>query len=417
MKSISTNILALLLLSITNINCLFAQTPNTWTGVSPCPVHRAWAASFAIGQNIYCGTGVDSNSNVTNDFWKYNTVANTWTKLASFPGRTRADAVAFAIGGKGYLGLGDSGSVPITYFNDLYQYDTLTNTWSAIALFPLSNGSGNANGFSINGKGYVCLGSGDSGSSKILNDYLYEYDPAIDVWTAKAPFAGGARWLATCFTINNKAYVGLGTDSISYLTDFYAYDPIANSWVPIAPFPSFGRVMAAGFSMCDYGYAGMGAGGSTGYSDFFQYDALSNNWAVMSTYPGAPTFGEISASTNVAGANTYGYAGMGQLGSASNFYKYTPPASCFATEIKDAGAKMQDGLKIFPNPTTDEINIVSSNGPISYELFNVLGGQVKCTHVFGNKHLLNVANMPCGIYTLKIIDPNGVAVYKRVLKN
>ena len=58
----------------------------------------------------FCGTGFDGN-NYLNDFYKFDPVANVWTKTTSvFPGTKRSEAVAFAIGNRGYIGTGFDGT-------------------------------------------------------------------------------------------------------------------------------------------------------------------------------------------------------------------------------------------------------------------------------------------------------------------
>ena len=77
--------------------------------------------AFAINDNVYI-VGPSPN------LWQYNTLTDTWTQMAALTGSQRNSPVAFAIGTKGYFGTGGS-------FNDFYEYDEPTNTWTTKANF------------------------------------------------------------------------------------------------------------------------------------------------------------------------------------------------------------------------------------------------------------------------------------------
>ena len=68
-----------------------------------------------------------------------------------------------------------------------------------------------ASGFAIGGRGYVGLGHVNTGGNRAYEDF-WEYDPASDTWTQKANFGGGERYHATSFVIGNTGYVGMGHD-------------------------------------------------------------------------------------------------------------------------------------------------------------------------------------------------------------
>ena len=98
--------------------------------------------------------------------------------VASFPGNARASAFAFSIGGNGYLGAG------FNYQNNSSPYTIFTDFW--------------------------------------------EYNAGNDSWTQLPDFAGGKLYAATAFAINNKGYVGMGSDTIfntHYLDEFWEYGP------------------------------------------------------------------------------------------------------------------------------------------------------------------------------------------------
>src|SRR5262249_18702426 len=89
---------------------------------------RAQAVAFTIGTKAYLGTGYEASiSNYVKDFWEYDPVNDTWTQKANFGGVARSEAFGFGIGTKGYIGGGWNG---LSFYNDFWEYNTTTNTWT-----------------------------------------------------------------------------------------------------------------------------------------------------------------------------------------------------------------------------------------------------------------------------------------------
>ena len=97
-------------------------------------------------------------------------------------------AVAFAIGSKGYLGLGTNNG---NHLYDFWEYDPVTDSWTQKAFFPATSRY-LPTGLSTTTKGYVGLGE----STSTFKD-LWEYDPASNSWTGKANLVGVSRLGAT----------------------------------------------------------------------------------------------------------------------------------------------------------------------------------------------------------------------------
>lgn len=160
------------------------------------------------------------------------------------------------------------------------EYDPATDQWSEKKGYP---GPLRENGvvFSIGDCAYFGMGRESFRSSAMLKD-LWKYDPRNDTWTKVVDFPGNARWNATAFSHNGKAYVGLGHQayygqSPSY-KDIWEYDPYYNKWEKLTDYP-----------------------GSTSYYDFgiglnnkiyivgeesWEYDMSKKSWKRMGDYPG-----------------------------------------------------------------------------------------------------------------------------------
>jgi N-acetylneuraminic acid mutarotase len=206
-----------------------------------------------------------------------------WIPRDSVKGPGKSVASAFVANGQGYIvaGLTSGGFV-----RSMYSYDVNQDDWDDEQSMGGLNGGGLSRGsacsFSIGGKGYICLGQGDN--TDYLND-VWEYDPALDVWSQKANYAGSARRAAVAFVINDIAYVGTGQDVTGLRKDFYKYDPATNLWGAIADFAGTPRKYAVGFAIGNQGYVGTGNDGVM-KNDFWQYQVFQNTWVQKASFPG-----------------------------------------------------------------------------------------------------------------------------------
>ena len=308
--------------------CLFNFKANglySWTQKAYFP-GVCWFQSLGLGIGnkgyVAMGTCVISTSS---EFWQYNPATNSWTQKASLPVQLEETA-GFVIGGKGYIGTGDT-SYWETNTNNFFEYDTLTNAWTAKANFG-GTPRDHAFGFSVNGKGYI----GGGHDSATRND-LWEYAPATDTWTEKAsmPISGLSGALA--FTLDNKAYVGIGLWDGIYSNVFFEYDPANDTWTQKANFPGPGRWEGVAFSTGNRGYIGTGLSPDD-LKDFWQYNACNDEWTQMPDVPGLPRYDAIAFATD-----SNGYIGLGSQ--ENDFWKFSgPPISAFSTSDSKVCEKM-----------------------------------------------------------------------------
>lgn len=148
-------------------------------------------------------------------------------RLPVFQGLPRQAASVFTIGLKAYVGLGAcSGSL----FNDFASYDPINNTWLPIASFPGGARNSVFYSFSIDHYGFVGLGFDYASTGNPFNFFsdFWMYDEVADSWSLiPVNFPGKARVQGMYFTLNNKGYLGLGSDTIfvlHYLTDVWEFN-------------------------------------------------------------------------------------------------------------------------------------------------------------------------------------------------
>jgi len=167
-----------------------------------------------------------------------------WTRLADKPGQAIRGAASFAIGESGYVVSGFSGDDTVT--PEVYQYHAPSGVWSKMADMPAPRVDAGA--FSVNGLGFVCMGSS---AGQLLSD-LWQYDPRSDVWTRKADFPAAPRLLPAIMVHEGKAYVVGGGSTDQQCYDLWCYDPAGDTWERRSDFP--GQGTSAAFVIGDTGY-------------------------------------------------------------------------------------------------------------------------------------------------------------------
>jgi N-acetylneuraminic acid mutarotase len=344
----------------------------------------------------------------------------------------------FVLGNRGYAvgGIKVDGST-----RKMYSYSKPQNDWDdELSLGGLTGGGLERNlacGFSLNGKGYVCLGEGLG--STFMND-LWEFDKTNQTWTQKANFIGTPRRGATSFVINNIAYVGTGEDEQGLCNDFYTYSPIDNSWEAIATFPGEARRQAVGFELNGYGWIATGDAGVL-KNDLWSYNVVTNQWQEKSNLPGNPRLGAVAWSTS---PSAYIATGQDPTGAYLNDvwqYNYYQNAwtqrnifigggrvNAIAMVINGSVyvgggyngtylddfftyhgiAELQEEdilLTLYPNPSESWVKIDGIEHPTAYSIYSATGMEL-LTGETSNHESISLENLPIGAYIIKLTIQN-----------
>ena len=269
---------------------------------------RSGASCFIIGNDAYMALGYngDNTNSRYRDLWVYDVTKDSWSQKANLPAeaKARSHASGFAIGEKGYICAGLTEENRVTsYLKDLWEYNSLTDTWSKKADLPDSaEPRAEAIGVVLNGKGY--FGTGRNNKTQ-LKDF-YQYDPTTNTWVEKNEVGGSKRSGATSFVINNTIYVCLGVSNSAYLTDLVYYDEANDIWqnkraMRNATDESFDdkynmqRANGASFILDGKVYITLGASGSFRY-DTWEYDYASDVWTQRTNFEGGARSNAIAFS-------------------------------------------------------------------------------------------------------------------------
>ncbi|HEU4717017.1 MAG TPA: kelch repeat-containing protein [Bacteroidia bacterium] len=365
--------------------CLEAQQQYGWIQKAEfggAARHRVTAES--VGNRGYVGLGhINSVVDVLfDDWWEYDPGTDTWTQKANFSGGPRFHCASFVIDNIIYVGTGRD--INAVLHQDFWKYDPSSNSWASVASFPGAGRRG-AVGFAINGYGYVGTGSG--------HQNFFRYDPGSDSWLQIASLPGAGRTSAVGFAINGKGYVGTG-DIGGPSGDMWEYDPASDTWTAKANLPGLPRMEAGGFVLDGKGYLGTGDDYSSGtnYQDFWCFDPQMNSWTQVADFAGAARR-YLSCFT----IGNRAYAGLGTSGiNYADFWEY---GSISGTEE----FTQDKTVSVFPDPADQsaEISVENAEGEVSVLVLASDGKCVARQPVVSGKASLDCSGLAPGIYFLQ----------------
>lgn len=230
--------------------CYDAAT-DTWTEKTAFPgTPRQYAGSFVMKDEAYIIMGIAENGTPLNDCWKYTAETDTWTQLADFPGQARWSMFSFATLLYGYIG---TGAMPGALLSDCWRYDPAADTWLQLNAFP-GGTVREAVSFSIAESGYVGLGfQVVNGTS--FTDTFYQWNDLTNAWTALPDFPGGARSYATAVANTRQGFVATGQDAAgNFYNDCFTFDQKTASWSMVDPLPDLGMRGMSAFTIDEHPY-------------------------------------------------------------------------------------------------------------------------------------------------------------------
>ncbi|XOV69205.1 MAG: T9SS type A sorting domain-containing protein [Fluviicola sp.] len=372
---------------------VFYGASAQWTQKTNLPAAgRNHPVTFSINGIGYVTTGGnDGPPFYFDDMWKYNPVTDQWSPLGDFPGGDRSFAYGVEHGGFGYAGFGASDDgFTITYYDDWYRFDPVSETWSTMATFPGTNRTHPAM-VATTDKIYVGCGGSSNGD---LKDW-WEYDIATDSWTQRTDFPGTRRHHPYYFSIGDDVYVGMGHHQSSIFDDLYHYDIENDSWTQVASIPAEGRVAGTQFTYNGKGYVLSGQGEDhlnfdTG--EFWEYDPVNDSWTQLPPHPGS---GRWAPGSFVIGDSIYMVGGQNNdiQPDQRDLWMLNFQDIATVSEISNSSA-----LQLYPNPANDKIVIDSDVLIESVNITNLLGEVVlenkqKSSEIF-------VGSLPSGVYIL-----------------
>ena len=226
---------------------------DIWTQKANFPnIGRNHPAMVNVGDKIFIGCGSNNTGNL-GDWWEYDISNDVWQQKIDLPGNDRHHPFYFGIGNYAYVGFGHGsvigpGSNPNSnsnIYNDFYRYDPSNDSWLQLSNFPSESRVAGTQ-FSYNGKGYILSGDGDN-HGPLDSGEFWEYETSNDSWLQLNSHPGDAIWAPGNFVIDCNVYFLLGqnnnTAPSTYVGNIYQYklssdcgctDSIAENYSSIA---------------------------------------------------------------------------------------------------------------------------------------------------------------------------------------
>lgn len=367
-----------------------------WTPLPAFPgTARDDAAAFTIGTTIYVGTGREVGWGLTNNWWRYDVIDQSWAPVAPLPAAPRQYAVGFSLNGHGYLfgGLDDA-----LELNELWMYDPATDTWTERTPLP---GPGRRSAVAFTHAGLAYIVAGQLGDDEPTAE-CWRYDPASDTWMPRAPLPGAARQRAAAFGLPLPVVVGGSNVDHDPLTDAFRYHPDLDTWTAIAPLPvaRFWHRAAAGVVV------GGSSSTSQEHADTWAYDPLTDSWlpAPYPDFAGGPRRGAVLEHVDQPGISAL-FMGLG-LGGGERHNDW------WQLSIDVGVASTEDSrLTVYPNPAMDHITVQwPGERPMSMDVRDALGRLVATAPPAASGRMA-VGHLPPGRYLLCVRSSSGTVLH------
>lgn len=237
---------------------IYDTAADTWSAAIDTPLQaRVSACACVAGDKAYLGLGFCGHAYgddaYLNDWWEYTPATDTWRRLADFPSENTVRAVAYTDGTHIYCVHGFGWG----FTTDVLCYDIAADTWTAIDRPHTPEHASMAGaGATFGGRHY--FGTGYNTHS--LNEW-YEVDFQGD-WT-KRTSVPGKRENVVCaasaqyiYLVNGQHFGGTLTDGQTF-DDILRYAPETDTWT-LAGHTGEAAINRIGFTINGKAYIGLG---------------------------------------------------------------------------------------------------------------------------------------------------------------
>jgi hypothetical protein len=182
--------------------------------------------TFSLGNFGYV-IGGQLNGVPSNQVYRYDFTANTWTKMQDFPGGARMSAIAAVVDNKAYVGFGTDNN---TNYADLWEYNEATDSWNKKNISDPNIKGRNGSSCFVIGKSLYIVGGNSSPSivNQTHSANFWQYNTQDNIWNvlSDCPFNTGR---SVGYTQHNEGYIGFGAIS-KYNNIIVGYNDKNQKW-------------------------------------------------------------------------------------------------------------------------------------------------------------------------------------------
>lgn len=263
---------------------------GSWHTATPLPTKRTEVTAAALDGKIYVVGGFEKPSlgnilsfAITPSVEMYDPATDRWTSKAPLPVGLHHVGIGVS-GGRLYV-IGGYSKSALSVWNPVatvYNYDPAMDSWTERAPMPTARGALSVT--EHEGKLYA-IGGYDR---KMNNAQVEVYDPVRNVWTTGTPLPTPRDHLASA-TVAGKLYAIGGRIDGDYSRNLAVterYDPTSDRWTRVADLQTArSGITAAVVEGKIYVFGGEGSVGT--FSENEAYDAMSDVWQRMAPMPTA----------------------------------------------------------------------------------------------------------------------------------
>lgn len=345
---------------------------DQWTPKKSMSVGRALFCAEEVGGKIYVLGGMSDPKTIP-PLEEYDPATDTWTTKASPMANLGTEFQTEVIDGKIYAIGGYNGNV----VSSVEEYDPATNVWTVKA--PMSVPRYEFQTAVINGKIYAIGGT----DNKTTFSSVEEYDPSKNVWATKASMSS-PRCAFRTEAIDGKIYAIGGSDgpalqSSRYLSSVEEYDPATNVWTAKASMP-FPRAYFQEQAVNGNSYIIGGLGSTGGYSSVEEYNPSADKWTEK---PSMATT-RIDFQPAVVGNNIYVIGGRKGYNASDPFLStveaYNTGSTAPTLTVTASPNKVRVGQQFTATVAIHNVsNIYAEDVRVTYDssLFDYVGAKAK----------------------------------------
>ncbi len=309
-----TGLLAAAIWAIGQINSSAAADPAkpvdlAWHAGAPSPFARVEAPTAILGGKLYLFGGFTSDLDASPQLDVYDPAADRWTRLKDMPTQvTHLNPAVF--GGTLWLAGGFKGRHPGPVTNEVWKYDIAADSWSPGPPLPEGRGAG---GLAVVRERLHFFGGYQADRNTNSADHWSLPLPDGGEWRREADLPDPRGHIAAA-VLGGKLYAlggqyGHDVKQVD-VASCHAFDPASGKWTAIASLPD-GRSHFEGSTLVHDGKI-LIAGGRCNSSmpprdlvaDILEYDPAADRWTVIAALPKplmAPSAGLIDGRLIVSG--------------------------------------------------------------------------------------------------------------------
>jgi N-acetylneuraminic acid mutarotase len=223
---------------------VYDPATDTWTRIADMPVTVTHVPAVLVGTTIWMVGGFvgDHPGPATKDVWKYDTVANTWSRGPGLPQPRGAGGTAYLDGFIHYFGGGNRKKGQLGYPSETEHWalDVTDEAAGWQTRAPMQVPRDHMSGAAVNGAVYSIGGALDGDEHDDNQRRVERYDPGTDTWTRVADMPTARSHItASTFVAGGRIIVAGGTNDGNIPSrDVAVYDPVTDDWEPLPRLPS-----------------------------------------------------------------------------------------------------------------------------------------------------------------------------------